>query len=140
MPIKVDPKASGGAKPGMGEDSNFYQQFGRKLRQARQESGLSQADLAVAIDRSRTSVSNIEKGRQGISLRTFGKLLQVLNVDADQLLPADDVTSVPPSGLISLSQEERDFVERGLGRLGRESHGDAFGTNPAGSKKPVSRT
>ena len=125
----------------MGEDANFYQQFGRKLRQARQEAGLSQADLAVAIDRTRTSISNIEKGRQGISLRTFGKLLQVLNVQANTLLPsADDVTSVPPQGLISLSQEERDFVERGLGRLRKENHGDSFGTNPEGSEKLVGKT
>ena len=125
----------------MGEEVNFYQQFGRKLRQARQEAGLSQADLAVAIDRARTSISNIEKGRQGISLRTFGKLLQVLNVQADTLLPsADDVTSVPPRGLISLSQEERDFVERGLGRRRKENHGDSFGTNQEGSEKLVGKT
>lgn len=121
MFIKADSKASGSAKPSMGEGPNFYQQFGRKLRQARQELGLSQDDLAVAIDRSRTSISNIEKGRQGISLRTFSKLLRVLNVGADRLLPADVATSVPAPGLNGLSQEERDFVERGLGRFGKES-------------------
>ena len=122
-------------------DANFYQQFGRKLRQARQEAGLTQADLAVAIDRTRTSISNIEKGRQGISLHTFGKLLQILNIQADTLLPsADDVASIPPQGLISLSQEERDFVERGLGRLRKENHEDSIGTSPEGSAKLVDKT
>ena len=125
----------------MREDADFYQQFGRKLRQARQEAGLSQADLAVAINRTRTSISNIEKGRQGISLHTFGKLLQILNIQADTLLPsADDVASIPPQGLISLSQEERDFVERGLGRLRKENHEDSIETSPEGSEKLVGKT
>ena len=104
-----------------GETTNFYQQFGKKLRQARREAGLSQADLAIAIGLTRTSISNIENARQGISLHTFGKMLQLLNVQPGALLPAADVSSASPAPeLLGLTKEERDFVERGIGRLGKE--------------------
>ena len=119
----------------MGVDAGFYQQFGRNLRQARRDAGLSQADLAVAIELTRTSISNIENGRQGISLHTFGRMLHVLNARPGTLLPAARVPSaLQSSGLTSLAQEERDFVERGLRQLGGENNESSFGTDPKDSK------
>ena len=49
--------------------------------------GLSQEDLAGAIGLTRTSVSNIENGRQKVLLYTFEKILRVLNVQPSDLLP-----------------------------------------------------
>ena len=117
------------------EDTSFYRQFGQNLRQARREAGLSQADLAIAVELTRPSVSNIERGRQGISLHTFGKMLRVLNVQPGKLLPAASAPStLRPPGLTSLAQEERDFVERGLRRLRKENHASSFDANPEDSK------
>ena len=85
------------------------------------EAGLSPADLALAIGLTRTSISNIEKGRQGVPLYTFGKMLQVLKVQPGMLLPTADVPSASPTPeLLSLTQKDRDFIERGIPRLGKE--------------------
>lgn len=104
-----------------GEAVSFYQQFGKKLRQVRREAGLSQVDLAIAIGLTRTSISNIENGRQGVPLCTFGKMVQVLKVQSGTLLPAADVPSASPSPeLLRLPKKEREFIERGIPRLGKE--------------------
>ena len=96
--------------------NDFYRQFGQLLRRARKDAGLSQEDLATAIDLTRTSVSNIEKGRQKVLLHTFGRLLGVLNLEAAELLPAaDQDSSSRPMGLDrlrSIDESGLKFVER----------------------------
>lgn len=112
---------------------DFYRRFGRHLRQARRAAGLSQADLAVAIKLARTSVSNIEKGRQKVLLHTFEEMLHVLNVQPGELLPTAKPTPSPP-GLNSLAHDARDFVKRGLS-LEKEEHGSSLDTNSEGSQR-----
>ena len=119
-------------------DMDFYQRFGRHLRQARKAAGLSQADLAVAIKLTRTSISNIEKGRQKVLLHTFVEMLHVLNVQPGKLLPVSQPTSSPP-GLNSLARDERDFVERGLGQLEKEKHGSSLDANSEGSQRATGK-
>ena len=115
---------------------DFYQRFGRQLRQARKSAGLSQADLAVAIKLTRTSISNIEQGRQKVLLHTFVELLHVLNMQSAELLPAAQSSPIL-LGLNSLARDEREFVERGLGRLGKEKHDSSMDTNSEGSQRVV---
>lgn len=112
-------------------DMDFYQRFGRHLRQARKAAGLSQADLAVAIKLTRTSISNIEKGRQKVLLHTFVEMLHVLNVKPGKLLPVSQPLSFAP-GLNSLARDERDFVKRGLGQRDKETHGSSLDANLEG--------
>ena len=101
--------------------SDFYGRFGQQLRQARIAAGLSQADLAVAIGLTRTSVSNIEKGRQKVLLHTFGKILETLRAQADDLLAVYQ-SSADSQAMNCLAHDERAFVERGLGTLAEEEH------------------
>lgn len=57
--------------------------------------------------------------------------MRVLNVQSSKLLPAAHAPStLPLPGLTSLAQEERDFVERGLRRLGKENHASSFDADP----------
>ena len=116
-------------------DKNFYQRFGQNLHRARRVAGLSQADLGVAIKLTRTSISNIEKGRQKVLLHTFAEMLHVLNLQPGELLPDARTRFAPlPPGLNSLPHDEQDFVNRGLGRLGKEKHGSSLDTNSENSK------
>ena len=123
-------------------NEGFYQQFGRQLRQARKAAGLSQADLAVALDLTRTSVTNIEKGRQQVLLHTFGRMLHVLKVTPIELLPADqaqpETTFLPR--LNTLAIDEREFVERGLRQLGKEKHESSLGANSEDGKENLDGT
>ena len=119
----------------MERSGEFYRRFGQNLRQARRAAGLSQSDLAVAIKLTRTSISNIEKGRQKVLLHTFGEMLHVLSVQPSDLLPDTSTRFVPrPPGLNSLAHDEQDFVNRGLGRLAEEEHGSSLDTNSEDNK------
>lgn len=48
---------------------------------------MSQDNLANAVNLSRASVTNIESGRQGVTLETLLAIADALDVDAGSLLP-----------------------------------------------------
>ena len=52
----------------------IYEQIGREIAQYRTSIGLSQADLARSIGLTRSSISNIEKGRQKMLVHTLLEL------------------------------------------------------------------
>lgn len=70
-------------------NEQFYREFGRTLREHRQRTGgeLSQEQLAKRVGLSRTSITNIEKGRQQIPLHMLYLLADALGVDPISLLP-----------------------------------------------------
>ncbi len=57
---------------------------------ARERAGLTQDALAARVSLSRTSVTNIEKGRQKVLLHTFWGLADALGVAPAVLLPDED--------------------------------------------------
>jgi DNA-binding XRE family transcriptional regulator len=65
----------------------FYAEVGRRVRQARERVGLTQDALASRVSLSRTSVTNIEKGRQKLSVHTLCGLAAELGVAPGVLLP-----------------------------------------------------
>lgn len=97
-------------------EKDFYPRFGQTLRKARKTSGLSQEDLGKAVGLNRTSVSNIEKGRQKILLHTFCDVLRVLSVEPRDLIPLP-VEKKPPANpdLSGFRPAVRAFIERGIG-------------------------
>lgn len=67
--------------------NKFYAEFGRRVRERRTELRLSQGMLATHLGLSRTSVTNIERGRQHVSLHAVYAIAQALKVDAAYFLP-----------------------------------------------------
>lgn len=117
----------------MEDKDRFYKHVGEKIRAARGKR-LSQEALATAIGLTRTSVSNIENGRQKMLLHTLVDLAAALNVDPARLLPD---RHVPPetSGIAALAQlpeNERVFIEFAIGIAKREEndHGSQTKKNP----------
>lgn len=69
------------------EDSQnaLYIELGKKIKNAR---GMrSQAELAKASSLSRTSITNIEKGRQHLPLHTLYAIANALEIPITELLP-----------------------------------------------------
>lgn len=62
------------------------QEIGARLKQARLEKNLTQAQLAEAADISVSFLSNLETGRQAMNIKTMATLLDILNISADWLL------------------------------------------------------
>ena len=71
----------------MAENQEFYRELGRRIREAREKSHLTQEALAVEVSLTRTSVTNIEKGRQQLLVHTLVEISRALNVAPESLLP-----------------------------------------------------
>jgi len=65
----------------------FYDELGERVQRARRKRGLTQERLATLIGLTRTSVVNLEKGRQKILCHTLVHLAKALQVSAEELLP-----------------------------------------------------
>ena len=57
-----------------------------RIKRARRESGLQQQELADAVGLTRTSISNIERGKQGLSVDMLYAISEHVNESADVLL------------------------------------------------------
>lgn len=94
-----------------------YRAFGERLRKQRQQAHLTQEQLATRVGLSRTSITNIEKGTQHISLHLLLELAKALGVSPAALLPEPPVedTLVPPEKVMrTLSERDQEWVLRVL--------------------------
>jgi len=66
----------------------LYRAFGNLVRQNRENRDLTQEKLGQIIGLSRTSVTNIEKGRQHIALHQLFAIADALQVNPAALLPS----------------------------------------------------
>lgn len=95
---------------------HIYKEFGQRLRIARKTAKLSQQQVGVSVDLNRTSITNIESGRQHINLHTFFRLASAVGVKPESLLPqwTDNVVNDPATERaiqkIGLSDEVTDWL------------------------------
>lgn len=71
------------------ETSLFYKKVGSAIRGARDAAGLTQSELATSVGVSRTSLTNIELGRQRLLVDQLVELATALQVPVIDLLPID---------------------------------------------------
>jgi transcriptional regulator with XRE-family HTH domain len=72
----------------------IYKEFGRLLKKSRTAANLTQETLAKRVGLSRTSITNIEKGRQHINLHMLYVLSDSIGVRPSYLLPAKDLVDL----------------------------------------------
>jgi transcriptional regulator with XRE-family HTH domain len=71
-----------------GQVEALYREFGKLMRLHREaQDGLTQESLGKLVGLSRTSITNIEKGRQPVALHQLFALAQALRVQPAALLP-----------------------------------------------------
>jgi transcriptional regulator with XRE-family HTH domain len=92
--------------------------FGARLRERRGE--MSQEALAERARLSRTSIVNIERGRQGVSLATLYRLAAALNVPPAVLLPPTNATPDISVTIGHASAEETEQLGEILKRVDEE--------------------
>lgn len=68
----------------------LYSAIGNAIREVRKAAGLSQAVLAAAVNVTRTSIVNIEAGRQRLPIDLLFDISDILNVQATALLPRNE--------------------------------------------------
>lgn len=74
----------------------IQKEFGRRFQRARKNAGLLQKNMAAAMDLTRTTISNIERGTQRLYLDQVFDAANVLAVPLESLLPSlSDVYMTP---------------------------------------------
>lgn len=58
----------------------IQQDFGRRVRELRQQKNISQEALAHLADLDRTYMNSLENGRRNVSIQTIEKVLKALEV------------------------------------------------------------
>jgi transcriptional regulator with XRE-family HTH domain len=71
----------------MNANQAFYQEIGKRIKAARSKGRLTQEVLANKVALTRTTVTNIEKGRQQLLVHTLVDIADVLKVAPESLLP-----------------------------------------------------
>lgn len=62
------------------------QKFGENIKKIRLEKEMSQGDICRELGLDRAYISNVENGKQNLTLSTMEKVAKVLGVSVDQLL------------------------------------------------------
>jgi transcriptional regulator with XRE-family HTH domain len=62
------------------------QRFGRRVRELRVKTGLSQEEFAARCGLDRTYMSGIERGKRNVSLRNIDAIARALDVSLSELL------------------------------------------------------
>jgi transcriptional regulator with XRE-family HTH domain len=95
----------------MADATIFYSRVGKRIRDARRGRGLSQAELATAASLGRTSIANIEAGRQHVPLHKLQEIATALGKLPGHFFPdAQGTSALPKDELRKLSKEERDWI------------------------------
>jgi transcriptional regulator with XRE-family HTH domain len=98
----------------------FYKRLGENIRTNCKRLKLSQDELARSVGLTRTSLTNIENGRQHPPLHTFCEIVQLLKVDPSALLPSREEPSPSPD-VKAIAQKqvrgenELDFIAAAIG-------------------------
>jgi transcriptional regulator with XRE-family HTH domain len=97
----------------------IYQRLGQLVRHHRERLGQTQQQLAESVNLSRTSISNIESGRQRILVHQIFEFASALELPAEVLFPATVAVNgagiSPAADLHGLSVEEQQFVRLATG-------------------------
>lgn len=103
-----------------------YQALGRRIKQARENAGLTQTELAARLDCTPQHISAIERGAKTPRLDTFVALANILQVSADALLaesldrPSDSLAREFSSAVAHLSGEAQLRILRAIRVLTEE--------------------
>ncbi len=104
----------------MPQQAEFYRRLGKNLRDARERAGLSQDRVAQLVGLKRTSLTNIEAGRQHPPLHVLCDIVTHLNVGVSDVLPitrvlAEGATLRKLLGKQLHDQNEIAFVKKAIG-------------------------
>ena len=69
------------------DEKRFYRFIGEKIREVRTKNRYKQIELAQKVGLERTSITNIETGKQNASIIVLYRICEVFQIDINKLLP-----------------------------------------------------
>lgn len=94
---------------------DLYRSIGRNVRVAREASDMTQEDVASAAGVLRTSIANIEAGRQRVPLHTLSRIADALQTPVSALLPRE----IAPDSKLSAAYQRIAELEERLARVAK---------------------
>lgn len=92
----------------------LYQRLGRELRARRKERRLTQEELATKLGMRRTSIANMEAGRQATPLHVIYQMCEILEISVREFLPPVHEISIEDTARVSI---QIDGVEKKVAPL-----------------------
>jgi len=99
----------------MNSKPDFDKALGERIRSAREQVGVKQDQLGQAVGLSRTSITNIERGRQGVQVYLLVRIAEVLGRPVVELLPSLNREVSIPDKLRELEPSKRAWAHRVIG-------------------------
>ena len=65
---------------------NTAKKFGDNMKKIRLEKGMSQGDICRVLDLDRAYISNVENGKQNLTISTMEKIANALEVGVDKMV------------------------------------------------------
>ena len=94
----------------MASEMAYYRELGLRVQRSRKKIGLTQEGLAALVGLSRTSVVNIERGRQKVLALTLVRMARALKEDVGELA-REPQTEIKMDELVrGLSESAKRFV------------------------------
>ncbi len=89
----------------------YYSALGKRIRDHRRSLDLTQEQLATSVGLSRTSITNIEMGKQPVYAHVLLKIARNLRTSVAELLPDGAIVDgTVESQIVGLSQDRKDWV------------------------------
>lgn len=101
----------------------FYIALGQQISEARQRQHLTQEALASCVSLTRTSIVNIERGKQQVLLHTLVQIALALKMNPGDLIPDAELNGEPVLQVISkmvTDSQGREWMEKSLSEQNRE--------------------
>lgn len=109
--IPAPPATLGGVAEGK---ADFDRALGKRICEVREGLGVKQDQLARAVGLSRTSITNIERGRQGVQVYLLARMAAVLGRTVAELVPGQEprLHTPLPDKVRRLEPSKREWAER----------------------------
>lgn len=112
----------------MDDHQALYEEVGRRIREARKrrEPPLTQEALGEMVSLTRTSITNVEKGRQKFLLHTLVDIAAALQVEPASLLPQSNAESDGrlDEALKDRSKAEKEWIKSAVSAAEKARSGD----------------
>ena len=116
--------------PQLSKIMDIYHHIGIKIREERVRLHLTQDALASLVSLTRSSITNIEAGRQKMLLETFIEIAEALNVPPEKLLPSSTPNArepFEPERPLDVTNEDWQIMEKAMtGKFIKKGKGEDY--------------
>lgn len=71
------------------KEKDLLLKIGERIKELRTEKGISQQELAAALDIEKSNMSRLESGRVNMGVRTIYRIAQALDISMSELLDVE---------------------------------------------------